>query len=157
MSRERQGRPPLGRRLERRRRAASTVAAATTLLMVTTLLALTALLTVTALPAAGTVSAVRPAAGPVAHSVRTCSPPKYPGLGYFTSLTVSGVGCATGGKLIVAYYHCRTRSGPSGHCHGTVLGYSCSERRNSIPTEIDGRVTCHRRSATVIHTYQQDI
>jgi hypothetical protein len=145
MSREGKGKLPLGRRLEYRRRAASTVAAAA------------ALLAVAVLPAAGTVSATGPTAGPMAHSARTCSPPKYPGLGYFTSLSVSGVGCATGGKLIVAYYHCRTHSGPSGHCHGSVLGYSCSERRNSIPTEIDGRVTCHRRSATVIHTYQQDI
>jgi hypothetical protein len=147
VSRERKGKLSLGRRLQRHLRTGSTVTAAAALLAATTL------------PVAGTVSAAgaASAAGPAARSARTCSPPKYPGLGYFTSLSVSGVSCATGGKLIIAYYHCRTRSGPSGRCHGTVLGYTCSERRNSIPTEIDGRVTCHRRSATVIHTYQQDI
>ena len=32
----------------------------------------------------------------VAGTARTCSTPKYPGVGYFTSLRVTGVGCATG-------------------------------------------------------------
>jgi hypothetical protein len=95
-------------------------------------------------------------ASPVAHSGRTCSVPKYPGLGYFTSLTVTGTNCATGSKLAVAYYHCRTRSGTAGSCHSTVLGFTCHERRNSIPTEIDARVTCKRHGETVVHTYQQD-
>ena len=56
----------------------------------------------------------------------------------------------------VAYYRCRTRSGPAGRCHSTVLGFTCHEQRNSIPTEIDARATCRRGHATVIHTYQQD-
>jgi hypothetical protein len=38
-----------------------------------------------------------------------------------------------------------------------VLGFKCSERRNSIPTEIDGRVTCRRRHELVVHTYQQNL
>jgi hypothetical protein len=96
-------------------------------------------------------------ASPVAHAARSCSTPKYPGLGYFTSLSVKGVSCASGRQLIVAYYHCRTRSGPAGRCTGRVLGFACRERRNSIPTEIDARVTCQRRGQTVIHTYQQDL
>jgi hypothetical protein len=95
-------------------------------------------------------------ASPVAHLGRTCSVPKYPGLGYFTSLTVTGTSCATGTKLAIAYYKCRTRSGRAGTCHSTVLGFTCHEQRNSIPTEIDARVTCRRHGATVVHTYQQD-
>ncbi|HYM45263.1 MAG TPA: hypothetical protein VES65_03770 [Solirubrobacteraceae bacterium] len=95
-------------------------------------------------------------AAPVAHSARSCSVPKYPGLGYFTSLSVTNTDCATGRKLVVAYYHCRTRSGRAGSCHSTVLGFTCHERRQSIPTEIDARVTCRRHNQTVIHTYQQD-
>jgi hypothetical protein len=98
-----------------------------------------------------------PAAGPaVAAGSRPCQPPKYPGLGYFTSLTVSGVTCATGGKVAVAYYHCRLRGGhASGHCFGKVDGYACTEHRMSIATEIDARVTCRRGRLTVVHTYQQ--
>ena len=62
--------------------------------------------------AVGVSLGVGPAAGasPVAPAARGCSPPKYPGVGYFTSLTVKGVGCATGRKLALAYYHCRTRT-----------------------------------------------
>jgi hypothetical protein len=98
------------------------------------------------------------AAGPVAHeATHNCSTPKYPGLGYFTSLSVSGTSCSTGSKVAIAYYHCRIRHGAAGRCSGGVLGFSCSERRNSIPTEIDARVTCRRQHATVIHTFQQDI
>jgi len=106
---------------------------------------------------AGLGLAATPAGGQsVANVARTCSVPKYPGLGYFTSLTVSGTSCATGDKLAFAYYHCRIRSGPAGRCHSVVLGYSCREQRNSIPTEIDARVTCRKGSATVVHTFQQD-
>lgn len=95
-------------------------------------------------------------ASPVAQTARSCSVPKYPGLGYFTSLSVSGTSCATGDKLIFAYYHCRLRRGKAGTCRSSVLGFSCHEQRNSIPTEIDARVTCRRGGAIVIHTYQQD-
>ena len=35
--------------------------------------------------------------------------------------------------------------------------HACHEKRNSIPTEIEARVTCTRGSATVVHTYQQDL
>jgi hypothetical protein len=93
------------------------------------------------------------AAGPAA---RSCSPPKYPGLGYFTSLTVKGVGCTTGRKLAVAYYRCRTRTGRTGRCHRRVLGYTCRETRATIPTEINARVTCRLGHRTIIHTYQQN-
>ncbi len=93
----------------------------------------------------------------VAGTARTCSTPKYPGVGYFTSLRVTGVGCATGRKLVVAYYHCRlAHGGKAGRCPGGVMHYRCTEKRNTIPTEIDARVTCRRGSRRIVHTYQQD-
>jgi hypothetical protein len=93
---------------------------------------------------------------PVAHTAKQCSVPNYPGQGYFTSLSVSGTSCHTGRKLVLAYYRCRSRHGSTGTCHSKVLGYTCHEKRNAIPTEIDARVTCHRGGATVVHTYQQN-
>jgi hypothetical protein len=114
------------------------------------------LLTAALLAALGLTTAIPASAQPEAVAARTCSLPKYPGLGYFTSLAVTGTNCATGDKLILAYYHCRTRAGKAGTCHSAVLGYSCHEQRNSIPTEIDARVTCRRGHTTIIHTYQQD-
>lgn len=93
----------------------------------------------------------------LAGTARTCSTPKYPGVGYFTSLRVTGAGCATGRKLVVAYYHCRLQhGGKAGRCPGGVMHYRCSEKRNTIPTEIDARVTCRRGSRRIVHTYQQD-
>lgn len=97
-----------------------------------------------------------PAPG-VARISRACRPPAYPGLGYFTSLSVSGTSCSTGSRVVLAYYYCRTRHGKTGTCHSTVLGYSCREKRNSIPTEIEARVTCQHGRAEVVHTYQQNV
>jgi hypothetical protein len=107
--------------------------------------------------AAPAVAATVGTAAPVAHSARACTAPTYPGSGYFTSLTVKGVSCKTGKKVTLAHYRCRTRSGPRGRCRHRVLRYRCKERRNSIPTEIDGRVTCRRSGRTVIYTYQQNV
>lgn len=88
----------------------------------------------------------------------TCSAPHYPGLGYFTSLKVSGTSCSTGGKLAVAYYRCRTHNGGArGTCHSKVIGFTCHEKRVSDPTTVLGRVTCTRGSAKVVHTYQQNL
>jgi hypothetical protein len=92
-----------------------------------------------------------------AHAAQVCATPKYPGTGYFTSLTVARVSCSTGRSVARAYYRCRTRTGPAGRCRRRVLGYRCRERRNAIPTEIDGRVTCRRGARRVTHTYQQDL
>ena len=93
----------------------------------------------------------------VGATARTCSTPKYPGVGYFTSLKVTGVGCATGRKLVVAYYHCRLQhGGRAGRCPGGVMHYRCTEKRNTIPTEIDARVTCTHGARRIVHTYQQD-
>jgi hypothetical protein len=105
---------------------------------------------------AGLLAAAACALPPAAHAA-TCHKPKYPGLGYFTSLSVKHTSCATGRKVALAYYHCRLRHGGiKGRCPGGVLGYSCKERRRSIPTEIDARVTCTRGSRKVVHTYQQN-
>jgi hypothetical protein len=97
------------------------------------------------------------AAGPAGHAALTCKAPKYPGSGYFTSLTVEGTGCSTGQKLALAYYRCRTKSGPRGRCKKPVLGFRCRETRNSIPTEINARVSCKSGAKRVVHTYQQNL
>jgi hypothetical protein len=93
---------------------------------------------------------------PTAQAAKSCSTPKYPGVGYFTSLNVYHVSCATGRKLVIAYYKCRTKHGKKGKCSG-VMGYRCTEKRVSIPTEFDARVTCKDGSKVVKHTYQQDL
>ena len=96
-------------------------------------------------------------ASSVATASATCKPPKYPGSGYFTSLSVSGTSCANGGKLAKAYYSCRIKAGGvKGRCTKQVYGYSCKETRQTISTEIDARVTCKKGSRKVVHTYQQD-
>jgi hypothetical protein len=104
-----------------------------------------------------TVAAGASAAGPVASASATCTPPKYPGSGYFTSLSVTKTSCATGSKIAKAYYKCRTAKGPSGRCVKKVDGYSCQEKRKSIATEINATVTCKKGSATVKHSYQQNL
>jgi hypothetical protein len=111
-----------------------------------------------ALAAAGVAAVPAGGAGPRAvAATHSCHVPGYPGLGYFTSLKVSGTSCRTGTKVTLDYYKCRIRHGKAGTCHSTVDGYRCRERRNSIPTEIEARVTCTRGRATVVHTYQQDL
>jgi hypothetical protein len=104
----------------------------------------------TALLVLGSTAGARPAA----HAAHACTPPKYPGLGYFTSLEVTHVSCATGKRVTLAHYRCRTKHGRSGRCP-SVLHYRCTERRNSIPTEYNARVTCKRGTRKVVYTYQQ--
>jgi hypothetical protein len=93
-----------------------------------------------------------------AATARNCNPPTYPSSGYFNRITVTGASCATGNKVAIAYYHCRTRSGNlAGRCSGGVLGYHCTEVRNAISTEIDARVTCRRGRVKVVHVYTQHL
>lgn len=88
---------------------------------------------------------------------KSCSTPSYPGSGYFTSLTATGTSCANGRKIAVAHNKCRRANGGiKGRCTRKVLRYSCTEKRQSIPTEINARVTCRRGSARVVFTYQQN-
>ena len=91
-----------------------------------------------------------------ASLARSCTAPKYPGQGYFTSLVVTGTSCARGKSVALAYYRCRIKNGVKGRCVKRVLGFACTERRTSIPTEINARVTCRRGGAKVTHTYQQN-
>jgi len=97
------------------------------------------------------------AASPTANAARTCgSLGSYPGQGYFTSLQVFHVSCATGKRVMRAHYRCRVRHGRKGRCP-SVLGYRCTETRRSIPTEYQARVTCKRGSRKVVYTYQQNL
>lgn len=96
-------------------------------------------------------------AGQSARAAKTCTPPKYPGHGYFTTMSVKNVTCATGKKVVLAHYRCRVKKGRAGRCTSKPLGYKCTEQRMSIPTEIDGRVVCRRGSRNVTYTYQQDL
>src|SRR5438128_11086560 len=85
-----------------------------------------------------TFAAVAAFAGTPAAHASSCSTPKYPGQGYFTSLDVTKVSCGTGGKVAVAYYKCRIKKGKAARCTNKVLGYSCREtKRVRIPTELD--------------------
>ncbi|MEV4420382.1 hypothetical protein AB0L40_10475 [Patulibacter sp. NPDC049589] len=89
-------------------------------------------------------------------STRSCSTPTYPGVGYFTSLKVTNTTCGTGTKVLKGYYKCRIKHGKTGRCTSKVVGFRCTEKRNSIPTEFLARVTCKKGKVTVVHTYQQD-
>ena len=108
--------------------------------------------------AAMAMSATAGASGPSAFAAsKNCSPPKYPGNGYFTSLKVSGTGCTTGKRVALSHYKCRTKHGKKGRCSSRVRGFRCSEKRNSIPTEINSIVTCKDGGKTVKFSYQQNI
>ena len=79
---------------------------------------------------------------------------------YTRSLRVSGgATCATGKKMISAYYRCRVAApspGKKGKCTKRVLGYSCSERRsNVIATQFDATATCKKGRARIVTTYTQ--
>lgn len=96
-------------------------------------------------------------AGPVsASAAASCKTPKYPGVGYYTSLKVTKVSCATGTKVMKDHYKCRTRHGKTGTC-SRVDGYKCTEKRVKSAIEYDARVTCTNGSKKVVYTYQQDI
>jgi hypothetical protein len=96
------------------------------------------------------------AAAPTASAAKSCSTPAYPGSGYFTSLSVKKVGCSKGRKVALAHYDCRTEKGRKGKCSRKVLGFGCTEKRNSIPTEFNSRVTCRSGAKRVVYTYQQN-
>ena len=102
-------------------------------------------------------AAVAGIAHPSPAVAKTCALPKYPGSGYFTALSVSHTSCATARKLALAFYRCRLEHGKAGRCSRHVLGFACSERRQSIPTEIDATVRCRKGAARVVHSYQQNL
>jgi hypothetical protein len=93
---------------------------------------------------------------PASAQAATCTPPKYPGSGYFTSLKATKVSCGEASKVALAFHKCRTKSSVKGRCTSKVRKYTCSEKRTSIATEINGRVTCKYGSRKVELTYQQN-
>ncbi|MDQ3722645.1 MAG: hypothetical protein M3376_06165 [Actinomycetota bacterium] len=112
---------------------------------------------------AGLAGAQSPA---LAASTKTCNAQKtkYPNTnpgGYFTSLKVTGVSCASGAKLMKAYYTCRRKNGQGiqGRCkQSTVNSLRCTERRPAsgrTSGEFNATVTCKKGSKKVVHSYQQ--
>ena len=94
---------------------------------------------------------------PASAQAATCTPPKYPGSGYFTSLKATKVSCSEASKVALAFHKCRTRSSVKGRCTSKVRKFSCRETRTTISTEINGRVTCSRGGGKkVTLTYQQN-
>ena len=112
-------------------------------------LALLAALAVVALAGAGTATAK-------GCDVKTSD---YPGDGYFTSLSVSGVSCSTGKSVAREHYRKRVRrGGRDGKYNGSVKGFNCRESsRNRSSTELNARVSCKRGSKRVSFTYQQNL
>jgi hypothetical protein len=99
------------------------------------------------------------AAAPTASAAATCSSlPKYPGVGYFTSLKATGLGCTSAKKVMVAHYKCRVKKGKTGTCSKVRSGstYRCTERRVQGTENYNSRVTCKSGSKKVVYTYQQD-
>jgi hypothetical protein len=87
-----------------------------------------------------------------------CTPPHYPGSGYFSGLRVEHTTCSVGRRVTTAWYRCRIRNGKAGTCHARrVAGFACHEHRNQIPTELDATVTCHKGRAKVVTSYQQNL
>jgi hypothetical protein len=105
------------------------------------------------------IQSAAPAGAATAYAARSCSAPKYPGSGYFTSLRVTNTSCSKGRKVARAHYRCRRKHGVRGHCHHAVLHFHCKERRPAsarIPTQYSSRVTCTRGSRRVVFVYQQN-
>jgi hypothetical protein len=93
---------------------------------------------------------------PASAQAATCTPPKYPGSGYFTSLKATKTSCTDARRVALAFHECRTKRSVSGRCTSKVRKYTCRETRTTISTEINGRVTCTRGSRKVELTYQQN-
>jgi hypothetical protein len=97
-------------------------------------------------------------AAPHAHAARTCSvrgKERKLGTTYVTSVTASGVSCSTALSFVKAYHACRHRHGAAGKCPH-LQGYTCTEKRESIPTQYDSRATCTRGSRRISQVYTQN-
>ena len=94
---------------------------------------------------------------PASAQAATCTPPKYPDSGYFTSLKATRVSCSEASKVALAFHRCRTRTSEKGRCTSKVRKFTCRETRTTISTEINGRVTCSRSGGKkVTLTYQHN-
>jgi hypothetical protein len=106
-----------------------------------------------------TLPSARAAEAPIATAAAKCSlsgKERKLGPTYTTSLTVTGVSCATGEGVVKDFYKCRVRNGgKKGRCTSKVRGFRCTETRESIPTQFDAKVSCSKGSARVKHTYTQ--
>ena len=106
--------------------------------------------------ALGAACAVLPfvAASPAAAA--TCGGlPKYPGQGYFTSLKAFHISCSGAKAVMKGHYRCRTKRGIKGKC-ARFKGWRCTEKRVTISTEYNSRVTCKKGRRKVVYTYNQD-
>lgn len=99
------------------------------------------------------------ASSPTAHPSSSCHLGKDGrrlGATYVTSLSVTRVSCSTGKRVVKAYNACRkAHGGVKGKCPRKVLGYSCTEKRQSIPTEITAHVSCKAGARRVRFNYEQ--
>ncbi len=107
------------------------------------------------------VNAAAEAAGPRALAAGACNiagKQLNQGPTYLTSLSVSGgASCATGLRVVRAYYRCRLHTGGlKGYCRSRVLGFRCSEKRVGIAIQFDSKVTCTNGHQRVYHTYTQN-
>jgi hypothetical protein len=97
---------------------------------------------------------------PVARAAGRCSlASEYFKLGptYAEKLNVSGTNCATGVNVIKAYNRCRLKSGGvKGYCHSKVLGFSCSERRQSSGVQFIAQARCTKGRTVVTFTYSEN-
>ncbi len=81
------------------------------------------------------------------------------GASYVTSLKVSGVSCAKGKGLTLAFNNCRTAGGkPQGTCTRKVGSYTCTEKRyDAVPgVQYSSKVTCRWGDKLVLSTYTQN-
>jgi len=107
------------------------------------------------------IAALAPASPAVARTaLTTCSisgKEQKLGPSYVTSLKVTNTTCGAGEALVKAYYKCRkAHGGVKGHCTGRVLGYSCTEKRQTSPVQFYATVTCKSGARRVIHSYTQN-
>jgi hypothetical protein len=97
--------------------------------------------------------------GPTASAAARCSlsgKERKLGPTYVTSLSVTRVSCATGERIVKDYYRCRVRDGGrKGRCDSRIRGFRCTEKRESISTQFDARVSCRKGKARVRHDYTQ--
>ncbi len=61
---------------------------------------------------------------PASAQAATCTPPKYPDSGYFTSLKATKVSCSEARKVALAFHECRTKKGVTGRCVSKVRKFS---------------------------------
>jgi hypothetical protein len=88
---------------------------------------------------------VHAAPAPAAHAAATCDVKKDGrrlGATYVTALTATKVSCAKAKRLVKAFNTCRhAHGGVKGKCT-SFSGYRCTEKRQSIPTELEAKASC---------------